>query len=216
MFEHKDSSGVSQPSEDHTDSLAYYNGREALDAAQFADAANNFTLLIERHPRDPQYRWMRAKAYYGLGAWDLCRQDCDLAAELGLTLPEVRQLAEMAITEAHTSGNRGAGKPDFMALLALRHNYRLRSLFINADERLAEGDYNGVLELVTLAERLLDNGDASGDLAFNLGLMRVRACIGSGKQGEALEVIDFYIKHAQATGRDDYVRQFKVQRSLLY
>jgi len=217
MFDQKESNGGSPQSEDHTDSLAYYNGREALDSAQFTEAANNFTLLIERHPRDPQYRWMRAKAYYGLGAWALCRQDCDQAAALGLTLPEVRHLSTMALKEElKNSPGDAALKPDFNALLALRHHYRLRSLFITADERLAESDYKGVLELVALAERLLDNADISGDLAFDLGLIRVRACIGLGDKREALEVIEFYLKHAQSAAKDDYVRQFKTQRSLLY
>jgi len=217
MFDQKEISGESYKNEDHTDSLAYYNGREALDDAKFMDAANNFTLLIERHPRDPQYRWMRAKAYYGLGAWVLCRQDCDQAAELGLTLPEVRHLSTMALKEElkKSHGDQDL-KPDFLALLALRHHYRLRSLFITADERLAESDYAGVLQLVSLAERLLDSADTSADLAFDLGLIRVRACIGLGEKREALEVINFYLKHAQTAGKSDYVRQFKTQRSLLY
>jgi len=217
MFDQKESGGSSPQSEDHTDSLAYYNGREALDSAQFTDAANNFTLLIERHPRDPQYRWMRAKAYYGLGAWALCQQDCEQATALGMTLPEVRHLSTMALKEElkHSPGEQ-ALKPDFLALLALRHHYRLRSLFISADERLAEADYAGVLALVSLAERLLDSADISGDLAFDLGLIRVRACIGLGEKREALEVIDFHLKHAQKAGKAEYVRQFKTQRSLLY
>jgi len=204
--------------DDHTDSLAFFNGREALDLANFRDAANNFTLLIERHPRDPQYRWLRAKAFYGLKAWRLCREDCDKAIALGMAMKEVNQLVVLASAEEQKGDLEGqlADKPDLLALLALRHNYRLRSLFISADEHLAEGDYTAVLSLVNLAERLLDIGDSSGELAFNLGLMRVRGCIGAGKKSEALEVIDFYIKHAQLAAREDYARQFKDLRALLY
>lgn len=218
MSDSQGNSNSSYGHDDHTDSLAFFNGREALDVANYMDAASNFTLLIERHPKDPQYRWMRAKAYFGLLAWKLCREDCDKAMELGMAMKEVNQLVVMASAEEIKNADREqtASKPDLMSLVALRHNYRLRSLFISADEHLAEGDYNAVLGLVALAERLLDVGDSSGELAFNLGLIRVRACIGAGKKGEALEVIDFYIKHAQAAKRDDYVRQFKGLRSLLY
>jgi hypothetical protein len=204
--------------DDHTDSLAFFNGREALDVANYMDAASNFTLLIERHPKDAQYRWMRAKAYFGLRAWKLCREDCDQAMQLGMAMKEVNQLVVLAAAEEikYAGGEEPLRKPDLMSLVALRHNYRLRSLFISADEHLAEGDYGAVLNLVALAERLLDSADSSGDLAFNLGLIRVKGCIGAGKKGEALEVIDFYIKHAQMAVRDDYVRQFKALRSLLY
>jgi hypothetical protein len=204
--------------DDHTDSLAFFNGREALDATNFIDAINNFTLLIERHPKDPQYRWLRAKAYYGLKAWTLCREDCEKVIELGMAKSSVNQLLEMACQaeSEQSERNQVSTKPDLMSLLALRHDYRLRSLFISADQRLAEGDYVGVLNLVALAERLLDSSDSSNDLAFNLGLIRVRGCIGAGQKREALEVIDFYIKHAQIAMREDFVQQFKGLRALLY
>ena len=45
FFEQSESFGC-----DHTDSLAFINGREALELANYGLAVNNFTILIERHP----------------------------------------------------------------------------------------------------------------------------------------------------------------------
>ncbi|MBU6451765.1 MAG: hypothetical protein KGS72_08315 [Cyanobacteria bacterium REEB67] len=202
---------------DHTDSLAFFNGQEALDLSNFAAAANNFTLLIERHPHDPQYHWLRARAYCGMRAWHLCREDCEQAIQLGMSMPQVIELRSLAAAEeVKVTSGAPLERPEMLALVSLRQKYRLRSLLLSADEHLAEGDYLAVLSLVNLAERLLEPADSSGDLGFSIGLIRVRACIGAGKSGEALEVIDFYVKHAHLARREDFAAKFKALRSHLF
>jgi hypothetical protein len=50
-------------------------------------------------------------------------------------------------------------------------------------------------------------------MGFKVGLLRAIAYIGLGLVKEALEIIDFHLKHAYAVGRDDLVRKFKLLRS---
>ncbi len=201
---------------DHTDSLAFINGREALEQANYVTAAHNFTLLIERHPQQAQYRFMRAKAYLGLCAFALCVQDLNRAIELGMAHPEVKDLLACAIGEQEKRGITQEFKTDFLALVALRRDYRLRSLVLSVDEYLAEGKFDLAIKSLDLAERLVDHTDPSSELSFKLGKMRVRACFGSNQKLDALKVIDFHLNHAYATGRDDQVRQFKLLRSQAY
>ena len=134
--------------DDHTDSLAFFNGQEALDCANFMAAANNFTLLIERHPhRDPQYRWLRRPALTlacvpGSSVGKIAnRQNLS-----GMVMPQVSELGSF-MHRAKSTGRASATRakivtlpvgPELLTLVSLRQKYRLRSLLISADEHLAE------------------------------------------------------------------------------
>ena len=211
FFEQSESFGC-----DHTDSLAFINGREALELANYGLAVNNFTILIERHPNQAQYLFMRAKAFLGLCAFELCQKDLEKAISLGLAHPEVTDLLSYALSQREKRGTNQDFKPDFLALVALRRNYRLRSLILSVDEALAESNYSLALKLLDLAERLVDHNELSSDLGFSLGKLRAQACIGNHANLDALKVIDFHLNHAYAVGRDDQVRLFKMLRSQAY
>ncbi|CAN5223603.1 hypothetical protein BH11CYA1_BH11CYA1_37110 [soil metagenome] len=211
FFEQSESFGC-----DHTDSLAFINGREALEQANYNLAINNFTILIERHPSQAQYLFMRAKAFLGLSAFDLCQKDLEKALKLGMVHPEVHDLLAHATSEREKRGTNEDFRPDFLALVALRRNYRLRSLILSVDEALAEANYNLALKLLDLAERLVDHKELSSDLGFSLGKLRAQACIGNHAKLDALKVIDFHLNHAYSVGRDDQVRLFKMLRSQAY
>jgi hypothetical protein len=202
--------------DDHTDSLAFINGREALERANYQAAINNFSILIERHPNDPQYRFLRAKAFLGLSAFALCLHDLDEAIALGLDRDEIRDLRLYAAAEQDKRGISHDVKPDFLALVALRRDYRVHSLVLSVDESLAESKFSDALKMLDLAERLAESTQWSDSMNFNLGRMRATALLGLNERLAALKVVDFHLNHAYAVRNEEQVRLFKMLRSQAY
>lgn len=199
---------------DYTDSLAFANGLEAIESNRHPLAINNFTILIERHPKHPQYRFLRAKAYFNLGCFDSCVKDLEEALKLGLLHLEVMDLIVVASAEAvRHEGKAETYRPNILDLVSLRRSYKLQSLLLSADEYLAEAQYGEVISELSLAEKLMERHELAGEMGFKVGLLRAIAYIGLGLVKEALEIIDFHLKHAYAVGRDDLVRKFKLLRS---
>lgn len=202
--------------DDHTDSLAFINGREALERANYQAAVNNFSILIERRPSDAQYRFLRAKAYLGLCAFALCLRDLDEAIALGLDRDEIRDLRTYAANEQEKRGVSQDIKPDFLALVALRRDYRVRSLILSVDEALAEAKFKDALTLLDLAERLCETTQLSDAMNFNLGRLRATVLLNLNDRLGALKVIDFHLNHAYAVRNAEQVRLFKMLRSQAY
>ena len=215
-MDNRSENGQSKPKErDYTDSLAFAQGMDALENERYTSAVNNFTILIERHPRHPQYRFLRARAYFKLASYELSVADLEEALHLGLLHREVMELIVVASAEAIRAEKNAAQeyRPNILDLVSLRRSYKLQSLLLSADEYLAEADYNEVIDELNLAEKLMDHQELSGEMGFKVGTLRAIAYIGAGRIKDALEVIDQHLKQAYAVGRDDLVRKLKLLRA---
>lgn len=205
---------INSKQRDYIDPLAFENGLDALEKSSPAVAVNNFTILVERHPDSPQYRFLRGKAYFNLGCYEPALLDFRDAQKLGLKIPELLELTTKAEIRSEEPHEVKEYRPNLLDLVNLRRHYRIKSLLLSADEYLAEGNFEEVDRELLVAEKLMDHNELGSETGFKAGHLRARAQLAAGKFDNALETIDFHLRHAYSIGREDIVRQFKMLRSL--